>query len=111
MRYALLICTDENAAISPAERSWRDAALASFEDGMRSLGKLLGSERLGAAATATTVRAWEGGDVMVADGPFAETREQLAGMFFVECKDLDEAIQVALKVPAAWYGTVEIRSA
>jgi len=55
------------------------------------------------------VRCWDGGDVMLTDGPFAEIREQIAGLFIVECKDLDEAIEVATMVPAAWYGTVEVR--
>jgi hypothetical protein len=46
---------------------------------------------------------------MIADGPFAQTREQVSGVFIVDCKDLDEAIDVATRVPAAWYGTVEVR--
>jgi hypothetical protein len=47
--------------------------------------------------------------VVIADGPFAETKEQVAGFLIVDCKDLDEAIEVAAKVPAAWYGAVEVR--
>jgi hypothetical protein len=46
---------------------------------------------------------------MISDGPFAKTREQIAGLFIVECKDLGEAIEVATTVPAAWYGTIEVR--
>jgi hypothetical protein len=46
---------------------------------------------------------------MITDGPLAETKEQIEGMLLVECKDLDEAIEVATAVPAAWYGTVEVR--
>ena len=61
------------------------------------------------AVTATTVRAWDGGDVMIDGGPFAQTREQIVGFCMVDCKDLDEAIQVALKMPAAWYGAIEVR--
>jgi len=61
------------------------------------------------AQAATTVRCWDGGDIMVSDGPFAATREQISGFFIVECKDLDEAVDVAASVPAAWYGTVEVR--
>jgi hypothetical protein len=109
MRYALLTCTDESAAISDEERSWRAAALAAFEDQMRERGVLLASEHLNRSETATKVRCWDGGDVMIADGPFAVTREQIGDFFVVECKDLDAAIEVATRVPAAWYGTVEVR--
>ena len=48
---------------------------------------------------------------MIADGPFAETKEQIVGFFVVDCRDLDEAIDVAATVPAAWYGTIEVRPA
>jgi hypothetical protein len=109
MRYALLTCTDESAVISDEERSRRARALASFEDQMCELGVLLASEHLHPAETATTVRCWDGGDVIIADGPFARTREQIGGLLVIECKDLDAAIEVATRVPAAWYGTVEVR--
>ena len=109
MRYALLMRADESAVISSDERSRRVAACASFEDQMRERGVLLASEQLHPTQAATTVRCWEGGDIMVSDGPFAETKEQVSGIFIVECKDLDEAIDVATSVPAAWYGTVEVR--
>jgi hypothetical protein len=109
MRYALLMCTDESAAISAEERTRRAATLGSFTDQMEARGTLLASEQLHRTETATTVRCWDGGDVMIADGPFAAAREQIEGLFIVECKDLDEAIEVAAAVPAAWYGTVEVR--
>jgi hypothetical protein len=109
MRYALLTCTDESAVISDEERSWRATALASFEDEMRERGVLLASEHLQPTGTATTVRCWDGGDVMIAEGPFARTGEQIGGLFVIECKDLDAAVEVATRVPAAWYGTVEVR--
>jgi hypothetical protein len=109
MRYALLICIDETAPVSSQERARRAAAFESVQDEMRFDGVLLASERLHPTDTATTVRCWDGGDVVIADGPFAETREQIAGFFLVDCKDLDEAIEVATRVPAAWYGSIEIR--
>lgn len=109
MRYALLMCADESAVISHEERSRRVAAHAAFQDQMRERGVLLASEQLHPTQTATTVRCWDGGDIMISDGPFAETNEQISGVFIVECKDLDEAIDVATRVPAAWYGTVEVR--
>jgi hypothetical protein len=49
------------------------------------------------------------GDLVIADGPFAETKEQIGGLFVVECADLDEAIEVASRIPAAEYGTIEVR--
>jgi hypothetical protein len=109
MRYALLMCTDESAAIDAQERARRAAVLAAFTDQMAARGTLLASEQLHRTETATTVRCWDGGDVMITDGPFAETKEQIAGLFIVECKDVDEAIEVATAVPAAWYGTIEVR--
>jgi hypothetical protein len=109
MRYSLLIFTDESAAIGPEERGRRAAALEMFTDEMTTRGTLLASEQLHHTETATRVRCWDGGDVMITDGPFAETREQIEGLLIVECKDLDEAIEVATTVPAAWYGTVEVR--
>ena len=109
MRYALFICEDESAEISAQERSRRAEALATLQDELAVRGVLLGRQCLQPAVTATTVRAWDGGDVMIGGGPFAETREQIAGFFIVDCADVDEAIEVALRVPAAWHGTVEVR--
>ena len=100
MRYALFICEDESAEISAQERWRRAEALAAFQDELAGRGVLLGRERLQPAVTATTVRAWDGGDVMIDGGPFAQTREQIVGCCMVDCKDLDEAIEVALKMPA-----------
>ena len=109
MRYALLMCSDESAAIGAQERARRAAALATFTEQMAARGTLLASEQLHRTETATTVRCWDGGDVMITDGPFAETKEQIAGLFIVECKDLDEAIEVAAKIPGAEHGTIEVR--
>ena len=109
MHYALLVSNDETAVISDEERSRRDAAFISFQDEMRMNGVLVSGERLHSTDTATTVRCWDGGDVIITDGPSAQTREQMAGFFIIDCKDLDEAITVATQVPAAWYGAVEVR--
>jgi len=108
MRYALLICNDENAAISPAEQSRRAAAFTSFREEMEGRGVLLGGARLRPTTMSTTVQVRDG-DLVIADGPFAETKEQIAGFYLIDCKDLDEAIEVATRVPAARYGTVEVR--
>ena len=109
MRYALLVCADESVAVGEEERARREAASSRFRDQMRERGVLHAGERLHRAETATTVRCWDGGDIVIADGPFAETKEQIVGFFVVECRDLDEAIDVAAAVPAAWYGTIEVR--
>jgi hypothetical protein len=109
MLYALLVGHDETAVVRDEERSRPDAALSSFCGQMQASGMLAGGERLQPADTAVTVRCWDGGDVIVTDGPLAAAREQLACFFVVRCQDLDEAITVATKVPAAWYGAVEVR--
>jgi hypothetical protein len=109
MRYAMLVCADESAAVSDGERARREAAFIRFLDKMRDRGVLRSGERLHRAEMATTVRCWDGGDVVVGDGPFAETREQIVAFLVVDCKDLDDAIEAATSVPAAWYGTIEVR--
>jgi hypothetical protein len=69
---------------------------------------LLGGERLRMTSDATTVRV-RNGETLTTDGPFAETKEQLAGYFLVDCKDLDDAIDVASRIPGALTGSVEVR--
>ena len=110
MRYALLICTDESAdpAMSPEEASARMAEYATFGEEMGRRGVLQGGERLRPTTDATTVRVRDG-EVLTSDGPFAETKEQIGGYYVVDCKDLDEAIEVAAKIPGARAGSIEVR--
>jgi hypothetical protein len=108
MRYALLVCVDESAEPTPAEADQRYAEFTEFEDEMAARGVLKARERLRPTALATTVRVGERG-LVVADGPFAETKEQIAGFYIIECADLDEAIEVAARNPAAAFGTIEVR--
>jgi len=110
MRYLLLICTDETAdmAMSPAEAGTQMAEYAAFGEEMGQRGVLLGGERLRPTTDATTVRVRDG-ETLTFDGPFAETKEQMGGYYMVDCKDLDEAIEVAAKIPAARKGTIEVR--
>jgi hypothetical protein len=108
MRYVLLVCDRENTVLSEGEQQERFAAYTAFQDEMETRGVLLGRERLRPASSATTVRVRDAG-LVVADGPFAETKEQIAGFYVIECADLDEAVEVATKVPAARYGTIEVR--
>jgi hypothetical protein len=109
MRYALLIRNDENAVVSSEERSRRAAGLTVFQQEMRACGALVGGEQLEPTETAATVQCWDGGDIVVAGGPLSGTKEQIAGFLVVDCKDLDDAIGLATRIPAAWYGTVEVR--
>ena len=77
-------------------------------NGFREKGVLLAAEPLHPVDTATTVRV-RNGQVTVTDGPFAETKEQLAGFYLVDAADLDEAIQIAAQIPPAREGTIEVR--
>ncbi len=110
MRYMLMICSDEaaEAAMSPEESSAVMAEYGAFAEEMGTRGVLQGGERLRPTSDATSVQVREG-EVLTSDGPFAETKEQIGGYFVVECKDLDEAIEVAAKIPTARAGTVEVR--
>jgi hypothetical protein len=109
MRYALLIREDESAVADPQERSRRLTGLAAFRRGLEERGALMGAEQLDPAETAATVRCWDGGDIVTTSGPFAGSREQITGFAVVDCKDLDEAIEMAAGIPAAWYGAIEVR--
>jgi hypothetical protein len=110
MRYLLMICTDESSfeAVSPEEAEASLAEYAAFMDEMGKKGVLQGGERLRPTSDATTVRVRDG-ELLTADGPFAETKEQVAGYFVVDCKDLDEAVGVAAQIPGARFGTIEVR--
>jgi len=77
-------------------------------DGLRQSGMLLAAEPLYPVETATTVRV-RNGKMTVTDGPFAETKEQLAGFYLIDARDLNEAIQVASKIPPAREGSIEVR--
>jgi hypothetical protein len=110
MRYALLICTSEksDAAMTPAEVETQFAGYMKFGEDMTKRGVLTGGERLRPTSDATTVQV-RNGDVTTFDGPFAETKEQIAGFYLVEAKDLDEAIEIAAKIPGASTGSIEVR--
>ena len=75
---------------------------------MNERGLLQAGERLRPTTDATTVRVRDG-ETLTSDGPFAETKEQMGGFFLVDCKDLDEAIEVAAKIPGAAHGSIEVR--
>ena len=113
MRYMFLIYSREieMGGMSPADMEELRAAHRAVMDETQAKGIFQGAEPLHPTATATTVR-MEGGKPLVLDGPFAETKEQLAGYYILDCKDLDEAIAWAAKIPTACKGgegCVEIR--
>ena len=108
MRYAMFVCGEEGAALSPAEERERLDAFAAFRADMEARGVLVALQRLAPTSAATTVKKRDGG-LVIADGPFAETKEQIAGFYILECKDLDEAIELASRNPAAEFGTIEVR--
>lgn len=102
MDYLLLICGDESAA------AHADDGCGGWAEEMLRRGVLKGGGGLRGPATAATVRV-RAGDVLVTDGPFADTKEQIGGYCVIECADLDEAVAVASAHPAASYGTIEVR--
>jgi hypothetical protein len=85
-----------------------DRECAACGDGFRKSGVLMAAEALQPVDTATTVRV-RNGKLSVTDGPFAETKEQLAGFYLLEARDLNDAIQMAAKIPPAREGSVEVR--
>jgi hypothetical protein len=112
MRYMMLIYSKETAEAMSAEadRQIREGHRAVMEDATRR-GILCGAEPLSPTSAATTVRVMEG-RVSVTDGPFAETKEQLAGYYILECRDLDEALEWAARIPTGCAGSggcVEVR--
>ena len=107
-RYMLLVYQPE---VDPAEQAEREAELPVFVELHRSLreaGLLVGVQRLRSVESATSVRV-RGGETEITDGPFAVTKEVLAGYYILECADLDEALKQAARVPSARWGTVEVR--
>jgi hypothetical protein len=108
MRYALFVCTDETQELSEDEVQERYRAFMRFQEDMEARGALVFLQRLQPTSTATKVRKRDEG-LVVADGPFAETREQIAGFYVLECEDLDEALEIAAQNPAVEFGTVEVR--
>jgi hypothetical protein len=110
MRYLLLINDQESmfATMSPQEMGKMMGDYGKFHEELSASGAFQGAARLRPVATATTVRV-RNGKVSTTDGPFAETKEQLGGFYFIEAKDLNDAIQVASRIPSARMGSIEVR--
>jgi hypothetical protein len=103
MKYLCLVYGEEQAI-----SKMPDAHCVAFDEEVRKSGHCIASEALQPVSTATTVRV-RNGKVSVTDGPFAETKEFLAGFYMIEARDLNEAIQIAARIPPASVGSIEIR--
>jgi hypothetical protein len=112
VRYLCLIYADEklqsNAVAADGGPRQMNAAYAAYTQMVKERGVYQGGDALHPAATATSIRVRDG-ERLVTDGPFAETKEQLGGFYLLDCKDLDEAIGLAAQIPAAAFGTIEVR--
>src|ERR1700723_2452392 len=107
MKYMLLIYADEQAWTEPERQQCYGESTKLAHD-LQEKGQFLATSPLQPVSTATTVRVREG-KRLVTDGPFAETREQLGGFYMIEARNLDEAIDIAGRIPGARKGPVEIR--
>ncbi|MGH3491295.1 MAG: YciI family protein [Actinopolymorphaceae bacterium] len=103
MKYLLLICAEEGVEVTPEE-----ADATPWLEEVERRGVRLDGDRLRGVSEATTVRVRKD-ELMITDGPFAESKEQLAGYDVIDCADLDEAIEIASKHPVARFGSVEVR--
>ena len=110
MRYLCLIYENEKAweSMPPAESEAVMGEYFAFTEGIRGKGQLVAGEALHPTQTATTVRV-RNGKISTTDGPYVETKEQLGGFYLIEAQDLNEAIQIASRIPSARFGGVEVR--
>lgn len=110
MKYLCLVYYDEDEVHSMPREEWRSLVgeCLGCVDRLRKSGRFVAGEALLPVATAKTVRVREG-KVSTTDGPFAETREQLAGFYLIEGRDLDDALEQASKIPPARLGSIEVR--
>ncbi len=110
MKYLCLVYQKE-AELDALPRPERDALVAehlAYDDALRERGHFIVAEALQSVATATTVRV-RAGKISMTDGPFAETKEQLTGFFLLSARDLNEALQLAARIPSARLGCIEVR--
>lgn len=110
MKYMMLMYANESIVpnYTPEEFQAASQAWYALNEELKAAGVLIGNNGLAPSTDATAVRIREG-KTLVSDGPFAETHEQLGGYYLLDCKDLDEALSWAAKIPTAKYGTVEVR--
>lgn len=111
MEYLLLIHADESDihTMSAEDVQTTMAAMDRFDEDLTRTGHNIGSLRLHPSASATTVRV-RNGKTLKSDGPFAETKEQLGGVYIVEAEDQDQAVAIAERLPTAQFSTIEVRA-
>jgi hypothetical protein len=107
-QYMLLVYEEEVDAAEQAEREKVTPALLELHASLREAGLLVGVQRLRSTQSATSVRVRDG-ETEITDGPFAVTKEVLAGYYILECADLDEALEQAARLPMAPWATIEVR--
>ena len=107
-QYMLLIYNPLTGPATPEQMAEMGARFDAYTQSLTDAGVLVGGDALESADVATTVRERDG-QIQFTDGPFAETKEQLGGYYLLECKDLDEAIEWASKIPGAKNGSIEVR--
>ena len=108
MRYMILVCLGEDFQMGPQDQAEIGPATDAWVKEMDGRGARLFGSQLEGPERARTVRR-KGSELLVTDGPFAETKEQIAGFDVLECTDLDEALEVAAKHPMAKFGMLELR--
>ena len=110
MKYLCLIYDDEKkmSQMSKPDGEKMMSEYGALTQDIKKSGKYVAGEALQSVSTATTVRV-RGGKMSTTDGPFAETREQLGGFYYIDAKDLNDAIQIAAKIPSARSGSIEVR--
>jgi hypothetical protein len=110
-QYMLLIYDDPNSSPAPdsPEAQKEFAEYGTFTEDINKQGLFVSGAPLQTTDTATTVRVGGGGEAVLSDGPFAETKEWLAGYYMLECPDLDTATAQAARIPAARHGAIEVR--
>jgi hypothetical protein len=110
MKYVCLVYYDENIINKMTSEEWEslNKECVACGEALHSSGNMIGGNALHPIASATSLRVRDGKPI-ITDGPFAETKEQLAGFYLLEARDLNEALQLASKIPPARLGTIEIR--
>jgi hypothetical protein len=110
MKYLCLVAIDERKleALTQSESEFLDSESLAYDDTLHKGGHLIAAQALQPVRSATTLRVQQG-KVLITDGPFMETHEQIGGFILIEAKDLNEAIQLASKIPVARMGAIELR--
>jgi hypothetical protein len=109
VRYMLLHHIDEESAGPEVAQAFAEGALAAWLEAMTGSGVLLHGRRLQPSRNGATVRRGDDGELLISDGPFAETKEQVVGYDVIECADLNQALEVAAGHPTARFGVIEVR--